>query len=1601
MTKKKAILLSITILFIGLIITAGSYAFWSWSSNTNKNIVFNTAKELRNYVVYDEGESKFVGDFKVSSNYTDGIHSTISLYKTSEAANVDLVATIYMDINSIGNAMKESTALKWKVTQGDSTNPGTTLAEGNFIGINNGTTMTLVPNIEVTTTLTKYTVWIWIDANDNPSDDMIGETFDSDIWTEINQTEATDFIYQVTRTNVNYQTISATVVNNKNKIVKYAVTTTNIEPAANSTDWVSIAQNQQSNTYNLNTTVNNTGTYYIWFMDEEDEVINAEVEVEEVDSTNPICTFGTWNKQSIVNNETAKITLTCTNSGSNITNHNLTTSDLTLSNDYITLTNISKTSITNGYSYEITVTGTSADGSTTVTLPANKIKNAMHYGNVSATSTAITIQNDHIPPTGSVAVSINAGTITATANVSDDNTGLDGKYYFKVSTSNICDNTVTGFEERNTNTYTYTVATDDLYYACLKVSDNAGNTSYILSEPISNILVTFDPGDGTVDPATKYVGRNSQYGQLPTPTREGYTFKGWSYNPGEYQGILLPNDYQIVQSIESTGSEYIDTGFYPNLSSTKFIIDGEFLTDGTTHYLAGVRTIDEANYGLRPANSTVRLLWATESNIQINHSYMNNRTIYKADGHSFYINEELKGTADGTSTATLTSTLYLFARNNKGSSAGDFAEAKMYGVKIYNGNTLERNYIPVYKISTDKYGFYDTVSNSFVTSSTGAFLGDDNYVTASYIANHPLSHTLYAIWKDETLPTGTLTITDDTWAVTGTVNASDSGSGLKQNYGWKMVDTSTCDNTVTGFIDTTTNSYTFSDSIKQYVCVRISDNAGNYNYISQKIPASYFSYTGDVQLFIAPEDGYYKVEAYGAQGGTATSLVGGNGAYTSGYIFLNENDTLYVYIGGKGNDSTSGTVTTFAGGYNGGGNGYVSRTTVNTSGSGGGGATDIRLVNGTWNDATSLNSRIMVAAGGGGSYYDTDGAGYASAGGTGGTLIGNNATQTGNCSSNCATYSYPSGGTQTSGGVGITSYSNGTTSTTNYVGGFGIGATGASSYGGGGGGYYGGASGQWQGGAGGSSFISGYAGVNAINSSRTHTDNTLHNSNKYFINGSMTAGINSGNGKAKIIYVDESLERKNTFLNDVRYIKDCMNGNTVNQYGNHWVEIQAIKNGINVAKGKTASGVGFTLSNANLITDGDIISANYVGTGTGQQCVVVDLGTTYDLDEIAVWHYYGDGRRYYYNVTYVSSDNSTWTEVIRNNDAETDNGKRVSAYKEYADVTYYANKFGTTNKTINGVTVNYDAETSILTLNGTFSSTAITEYSTLNGQTFKSGDKYAIKLTYVSGSYTDSNNGIPRLGVDLVTNGSRFSDRLTSPVTATSANFPISGITSTDLTVDNSRTSANGLQFWMYQSAANATNFNNYKVKVEVFKAEDIIIPVGDKYTMPDNPTRYNQTFLGWYTGENGGTQITGTTTVTDTGAQTIYALWGDSIYTITYNANGGSGAPGVTQYTYSNSGTINLSSTVPTRSGYTFLGWSTSSSATSASYSAGGEYPRNIAENKTLYAVWKQTKTSWRCCYPVSNWKACQTIDGSAVWSGYDCSITLNHACPSGTSEC
>ena len=255
--------------------------------------------------------------------------------------------------------------------------------------------------------------------------------------------------------------------------------------------------------------------------------------------------------------------------------------------------------------------------------------------------------------------------------------------------------------------------------------------------------------------------------------------------------------------------------------------------------------------------------------------------------------------------------------------------------------------------------------------------------------------------------------------------------------------------------------YTYDENTQKYISTQNSE-------IQFTTTISTFDYTGTVQTFTSDHTGVYKIETWGAQGGstdynsdgTGSLIAGGKGAYTSGNIELNRSDNLYIYVGGVGENGIAGSKS--AGGFNGGGTGGSKYQ----GGGGGGGATDVRLISGDWNDSVSLMSRIMVSgAGSGASNYINS-----TSGGVGGALTGAG----GKLNASSASHTLAGGGTQVSGG---------TAAYAGYAGSLGTGGNSNDEHGGGGGaGHYGGGGGGYcnggvSSGAGGSSYVSGYSGA--------------------------------------------------------------------------------------------------------------------------------------------------------------------------------------------------------------------------------------------------------------------------------------------------------------------------------------------------------------------------------------------------------------------------------------------------------------------------------------------------------------------------------------------
>ncbi|MEN9962081.1 MAG: hypothetical protein RIS66_494 [Actinomycetota bacterium] len=130
-------------------------------------------------------------------------------------------------------------------------------------------------------------------------------------------------------------------------------------------------------------------------------------------------------------------------------------------------------------------------------------------------------------------------------------------------------------------------------------------------------------------------------------------------------------------------------------------------------------------------------------------------------------------------------------------------------------------------------------------------------------------------------------------------------------------------------------------------------------------------------------------------------------------------------------------------------------------------------------------------------------------------------------------------------------------------------------------------------------------------------------------------------------------------------------------------------------------------------------------------------------------------------------------------------------------------------------------------------------------------------------------------------------------------------------------------------------------------------------------PTRTGYSFTGWNTVANGsGTPYSAADTFTMGATSiTLYAQWSTAAYSLSYNANAGTAAPGAQNYNYSATATV--SSVLPTRTGYDFLGWNSQADGLGTAYAASATFTMP-ASNVVLYAQW--TLATYTVYYNANN---------------------------------
>ena len=438
---------------------------------------------------------------------------------------------------------------------------------------------------------------------------------------------------------------------------------------------------------------------------------------------------------------------------------------------------------------------------------------------------------------------------------------------------------------------------------------SAGNREFTANWEAKTFTATYNANGGTVSPSSKEVTYNSTYGTLATPSKSGYTFKGWSY---------LPEGYTQLQYIEATGTQYINSGYKP----------GPNTGVEATYQFTATTPVQQRIYGIHGANgstATFSYTYYINGSGNMAYAYKNEGGNWVATGikadtskHTFSFNTNKgywkydsranAGISEVTATNTAPYNMFILAATTNGTSVANNdhrAHAKLYSFNIYENGNIVRQYVPC-KNSNGEVGLYEVYQGIFYGNiGSGTFTeGPVEYVTDATTVSIPDNHTLYAKYADETAPTApTVTAkltnasgaayTEGEWTnkdIYVQLDSTETGSGIKEfqwyeNGAWTTRALTTEGNSA---------SITYTVNRNETIRYRAIDNANNISdeaTLSVKIDKTKPTITASnitygQNLSITLKDSASKVVAWQVTGSSTTP--------TSGWTDISETDNTTV-----------------------------------------------------------------------------------------------------------------------------------------------------------------------------------------------------------------------------------------------------------------------------------------------------------------------------------------------------------------------------------------------------------------------------------------------------------------------------------------------------------------------------------------------------------------------------------------------------------------------------------------------------------------------------------------------------------------------------------
>lgn len=197
--------------------------------------------------------------------------------------------------------------------------------------------------------------------------------------------------------------------------------------------------------------------------------------------------------------------------------------------------------------------------------------------------------------------------------------------------------------------------------------------------------------------------------------------------------MALPIGYKLLEYIESSGTQYINTGFRPNQNTR---VTMELSTSDSGSY-----TIFGSDVGWSSNGFAIGVGFGHYGSNTTSFNGLNNGAKHSIDfnKNSIYIDNALKSTFPS-ATFQMNMDMVVFA-NNRSGEIQELTTMKLYSFKIYDNSTIVRDFIPC-KNSSGEVGLWDDINTKFYSNA-----GSGNFIAGAVIDLGGIFVKVNGAWK--------------------------------------------------------------------------------------------------------------------------------------------------------------------------------------------------------------------------------------------------------------------------------------------------------------------------------------------------------------------------------------------------------------------------------------------------------------------------------------------------------------------------------------------------------------------------------------------------------------------------------------------------------------------------------------------------------------------------------------------------------------------------------------------------------------------------------------------------------------------------------------